>query len=274
MTESTTINEIGKADPVLVPKTLLTTGLFLLLINASYYWCVLFDIPILLLPFSVIAGACFFIPLALTAAYGRAFLANFHYTISNRFVEIHTGVITRKKTTIPFSRIQNVSIVQGPFDRLFKLYTVKIETAGLSAPSGQGGAHPEGLIMGVKDPSKIQTIIDELVNKYTQQPLASDKIDPYIFKDADLSFDQFIAYIMSKMREGDNVKTKIKQLREGKGMSQQDLAEKVGVTRQTILYLEKGTYNPSLKLAMKIARVFDVSIEDMFELDDSEDLGE
>jgi len=49
-------------------------------------------------------------------------------------------------------------------------------------------------------------------------------------------------------------------------MSQQQLADKVGVTRQTIIALESGKYKPSLVLAMRIARFFDVAVEQVFEL--------
>ena len=51
-------------------------------------------------------------------------------------------------------------------------------------------------------------------------------------------------------------------------MKQGDLAEKVGVRRETIIRLEKGQYNPSLKLAMDIAKVFGVSVEDIFSFED------
>jgi putative transcriptional regulator len=64
------------------------------------------------------------------------------------------------------------------------------------------------------------------------------------------------------------VKTMIKELREKNGLTQEVLAHKVNVTRQTILFLEKGKYNPSLRLAYKIARVFGVTIEDVFSFED------
>ena len=48
-------------------------------------------------------------------------------------------------------------------------------------------------------------------------------------------------------------------------MTQQALAERVGVTRQTIIALESGKYAPSLMLALRIARVFDVNVEQVFE---------
>ena len=50
-------------------------------------------------------------------------------------------------------------------------------------------------------------------------------------------------------------------------MTQQQLAEKVGVTRQTIIAVEKGRYSPSLELAFRIALVFDVPLEEVFSYD-------
>ena len=63
--------------------------------------------------------------------------------------------------------------------------------------------------------------------------------------------------------------TKIKEYREKAGMKQTELAELVNVRRETIVHLENGKYNPSLKLAMDIARVFDVTVEELFEFVDS-----
>ncbi len=57
---------------------------------------------------------------------------------------------------------------------------------------------------------------------------------------------------------------KIKELRKEKGVTQEDLANTVGVTRQTVISLENGKYNASLQLAYKIAKYFGVSIEDIF----------
>ena len=51
-------------------------------------------------------------------------------------------------------------------------------------------------------------------------------------------------------------------------MTQQELASRVGVTRQTIIALEAGKYVPSLLLALRIARVFDVHVEDVFQLEE------
>ncbi|MBR1899184.1 MAG: helix-turn-helix transcriptional regulator [Oscillospiraceae bacterium] len=61
------------------------------------------------------------------------------------------------------------------------------------------------------------------------------------------------------------LKTKIKEYRARLDMKQGELAELVGVRRETIIRLEKGQYNPSLKLAMDIAKVFHTTVEELFE---------
>lgn len=63
----------------------------------------------------------------------------------------------------------------------------------------------------------------------------------------------------------------LRELREAQSMTQEDLAALVGVSRQTIISLEKGKYNPSIILAHHLARVFKVHIEDIFIFDESED---
>ncbi|KYK27774.1 XRE family transcriptional regulator [Thermoplasmatales archaeon SG8-52-1] len=60
------------------------------------------------------------------------------------------------------------------------------------------------------------------------------------------------------------MKNKIKVFRAMHDLTQEALANKLSVTRQTILAIEKGKYDPSLELAFKIAEVFDVKIEDIF----------
>jgi len=61
---------------------------------------------------------------------------------------------------------------------------------------------------------------------------------------------------------------RIRELRARDNYTQLDLAKKAGVRRETIVFLEKGKYNPSLKLAHDIAQVFKMSIEDVFVFDD------
>lgn len=64
--------------------------------------------------------------------------------------------------------------------------------------------------------------------------------------------------------------TRIHELRKVKGMQQAELAALVGVRRETIGHLENGRYNPSLKLAMDIAKVFSLPVEEIFRFEEEE----
>lgn len=64
------------------------------------------------------------------------------------------------------------------------------------------------------------------------------------------------------------MKTKIKEYRAKYNMKQDTLAELVGARRETIIRIEKGQYNPSLKLAMDIAKVFEVTVEELFSFEE------
>ncbi len=66
------------------------------------------------------------------------------------------------------------------------------------------------------------------------------------------------------------MKNKLKVFRVMHNLTQEELAKKLGVTRQTIIAIEKGKYDPSLKLAFKIAKFFGVKIEDIFIYEDEE----
>jgi putative transcriptional regulator len=64
------------------------------------------------------------------------------------------------------------------------------------------------------------------------------------------------------------MKTRIKELRATRGMTQVELAKHAGVRRETIVFLEKGKYNPSLQLAHAIANTFGLAIEEVFIFED------
>jgi DNA-binding XRE family transcriptional regulator len=66
------------------------------------------------------------------------------------------------------------------------------------------------------------------------------------------------------------MRTRIKELRARYDLTQEDLAKKVGVRRETILFIEKGKYNPSLKLAYLIAKELESSIDDIFIFEDDD----
>jgi putative transcriptional regulator len=65
-------------------------------------------------------------------------------------------------------------------------------------------------------------------------------------------------------------RTRIKELRARYDLTQEDLAKRAGVRRETILYLEKGKYNPSLKLAHDLAKILKTTIDDLFIFQDEE----
>ena len=65
------------------------------------------------------------------------------------------------------------------------------------------------------------------------------------------------------------MKNRLEELRRARGIRQEDLAMALGVSRQTVISLEKGKYNPSLTLAFRLSRYFELPIEDIF--DDSDE---
>jgi len=74
------------------------------------------------------------------------------------------------------------------------------------------------------------------------------------------------------MSPEDQLRVHIRRFRFENGeLTQQQLADRVGVTRQTIISIEKGRYKPSVELALRLARTFGVRVEDLFTLEASED---
>ena len=66
------------------------------------------------------------------------------------------------------------------------------------------------------------------------------------------------------------MQNRIKQLRKQAGLRQEDLAQEMGVTRQTIIAIENNKYTPTLELAMKLARRLDLHVDEIFFLDEEE----
>lgn len=66
------------------------------------------------------------------------------------------------------------------------------------------------------------------------------------------------------------MKNKIEDIRKARGIRQEDFARAMGVSRQTISSLENGRYNPSIMLAYKIAKYFEMTIEDVFIFEEEE----
>ena len=66
------------------------------------------------------------------------------------------------------------------------------------------------------------------------------------------------------------MQTRMKEYRAALGLTQEELAARVGVRRETIVFLEKGKYNPSLRLAHAVARALGTTVDDLFSFEDEE----
>ena len=88
-----------------------------------------------------------------------------------------------------------------------------------------------------------------------------------------LPFPCYTAPMESKLstKGGGEVKNRLEALRKERGIRQEELAKALSVSRQTIGSLENGRYNPSILLAFRIARYFDLPIEEIFLYDEEED---
>jgi len=264
----------GEISRSFVKKEILKNNILLLsiafCIELTYVFIYLFEPTFsfnLFLLLTILSVIIPYIIIAISSAsYFSSYVRNFSYEVQETRIIINHGVFTKTRATIPYKRIQNINIVNGVFDRIFKTFTIKIETAGHSAVSSGSrpkGIGPEGYIPGMKDPHIIENKINEMITRISTIP---GELEDKIFKPEELAFDNFISYILSKMREGERLQTSIKELREKANLSATKLAEKVGVPIQTISYLEEGRYNPSLALAYKIAEVLDCKIEDLFKM--------
>ena len=69
-----------------------------------------------------------------------------------------------------------------------------------------------------------------------------------------------------QVRKMAKIETNLKQVRESKGMTQKELADILEIRRETIVHLERNKYNPSLELALKISKVFQLPVESLFKL--------
>lgn len=202
-----------------------------------------------------------------TWLYQSKYVDKFSYQLTSSHLLIKHGVFTMNEVTIPYSRIQNINILNGVFDRRYGIYTILIETAGKTAAqsSGSGYGKPEGYIPGLKDPFTFEKELKQMLDKYNVLPSG---LEDKIFKPQELAFDNFVSYVLTKLRDKDDpLQNNVKALREKQGMAILELADKIGVKNETIEMLESGKYTPSLSLAYKIARELKCKIEDLFTLD-------
>lgn len=81
-------------------------------------------------------------------------------------------------------------------------------------------------------------------------------------------YDMVYVKLTLHIPKGDRMKNRIEEIRKGKGIKQDEFAKLMGVSRQTISSLETGKYNPSIFLAYKIAKYFEMTIEEVFIFED------
>lgn len=106
-----------------------------------------------------------------------------------------------------------------------------------------------------------------LLAMYTYKPVFSGYIIPEMESKLDIKFvGCYNTNMESKLSiQGEAaMKNRLEELRKARGIKQEDLAAALEVSRQTVGSLENGRYNPSILLAFKIARYFDMSIEEIF----------
>jgi putative transcriptional regulator len=262
-------------DPALRSKEVLKTALIVQIIVAFIFfnvWPIMWgisveegvplDIVLLSIISIVIWGGLMLIVCGAQSLYSAAFIRSFRYGVTADSIVIQSGVFTKDTSTIPFSRIQNIKITHGVFDRRYGLFTVKVETAGFSGPAQGGGQHrAEGYLPGLRDPHVLEQKMKEQIAKFSRIPSG---LEDKVFASKDIAFDNFISYIISKMTDGAGLKTRIAEYRDKKGWSQERLADEVGASVEAIKFLEDGRYNPSLSLAYAIAKVLGTRVEDLF----------
>ncbi len=108
--------------------------------------------------------APFFIGLGLAVFWIPKYYASITYTLTNSEIIVRRGVWWRKAGFVPYNRITNINVVQGPVARHFGLGTVLIQTAGFSTGGGSSAARPaEAVIFGIKNFEEVKDNIMDFV---------------------------------------------------------------------------------------------------------------
>lgn len=116
---------------------------------------------------ALIVSASLLLPFLLVVGFIVYWIPKYHSSISYVFTQseilVERGVWWRRKSTVPYNRVTNIDIVQGPISRHFGLGKVRVQTAGYSSPGGYGGGVAEASIFGVKNFEEIRDFILDLV---------------------------------------------------------------------------------------------------------------
>ncbi|NIR87720.1 PH domain-containing protein [Candidatus Bathyarchaeota archaeon] len=100
-----------------------------------------------------------------TAFWIQKYYSSITYTLANDEIVVERGVWWKRKSFVPYNRITNINIVQGPIARQFGLGTVRVQTAGFSGGGSAGGRVAEAVILGVKNFEEIRNVIMGFVKR-------------------------------------------------------------------------------------------------------------
>ncbi len=102
---------------------------------------------------------------SVTAFWIQKYYSSITYILTNDEIVVERGVWWKRKSFVPYNRITNISVVQGPIARRFGLGTVKVQTAGFSGGGSAGGRVAEAVILGVKNFEEIRNVIMGFVKR-------------------------------------------------------------------------------------------------------------
>lgn len=108
-------------------------------------------------------------------AYIPAFYKSLEYSIDDESVKLQKGVFWRKRVTVPFTKITNIDVTQGPVQRMFNIGSIQVQTAGAS---GQSGGQAELTMVGIRDTEGLKdTIMERVRGVVTPEPAVVKKED-------------------------------------------------------------------------------------------------
>lgn len=102
---------------------------------------------------------------SVTAFWIQKYYSSITYILTNDEIVVERGVWWKRKSFVPYNRITNISVVQGPIARRFGLGTVRVQTAGFSGGGSAGGRVAEAVILGVKNFEEIRNVIMSFVKR-------------------------------------------------------------------------------------------------------------
>ena len=176
MKSSVKTNECLKPHPDL--KKLYYTYLAIGSIVFYLSWAIPISISLFLrlrLVIAVTASFFFFLPFIFIITFISFWIPKFHFSLSYLLTQseiiIEKGVWWKRKSIVPYNRVTNIDVVQGPLSRRFGLGKVSIQTAGFSAGGSSGSAKvAEAVILGIKNFEEVKDIVMNRVKQF--RPIA------------------------------------------------------------------------------------------------------